>query len=104
MSKRIITTALSTLLVLSAHSVDRQYMDQDLKAASINKGVNEDWMGTGNKNGQLDLGDGTYIIGKSGAYGVMVIRNNPMPRVRGTAVDFGCFEFNSIPGLLLFVR
>lgn len=80
--------------------------DRRLKSGTsfINKGVNEDWMGTGNKNGQLDLGDGTYIIGKSGAYGVMVIRNNPMPRVRGMAVDFGCFEFNSIPGLLLFVR
>lgn len=52
MSKRIITTALSTLLVLSAHSVDRQYMDQDLKAASINKSVNENSISY-YKDGQL---------------------------------------------------
>ena len=80
--------------------------DRRLKAGTpfIDGGVNETWMGTGKKKGPLDMGDGSYRIEVSGKHGVTIVRNNPVPRVRGAAVDYGCFEYNSLPGLMLLLR
>ena len=46
--------ALSSMLTIDVHAVDRQYMNQDLKAASINKAVNENSISY-YKNGQILL-------------------------------------------------
>ena len=80
--------------------------DHRLKSGTpfINKGVAEDWMGSGQKNGPMDMGDGTYTIGLLGKYGVTVLRNNVVPRVSGSAPDYGCFEYLFVPGFVLMVR
>lgn len=70
----------------------------------IDRGVTEAWMGDGSKRGQLDMGDGTYTIAKSGVHGVSVMRNNAVPRLSGTGVDFGCFEYLWPKGLVLIYK
>ena len=71
----------------------------------IDKGDAEDWMGSGEKSGPFDMGDGTYTIVASGKYGVSVQRNNVVPRISGDAPDYGCFEFlEQLTGFKLIFR
>ena len=79
--------------------------DRRLKRVTpfIDKGVKEEWMGSGRKSGPLDLGDGTWSVAVSGKYGVSILRNNAVPRISGIAPDYGCFEFKWIPGFMMIV-
>jgi len=70
----------------------------------VDGGVAEDWMGVGKRNGQLDMGDGTYSIVRSGEHGVTVVRHEAVPRIRGRTVDYGCFEYNFIPGMYMLFK
>ena len=81
--------------------------DRRLKKVTpfIDKGDAEDWMGSGEKSGPFDMGDGTYTIVSSGKYGVSVQRNNVVPRISGDAPDYGCFEFfEQLTGFKLIFR
>ena len=51
----------------------------------------KDWMGTGGKNGPLDMGDGTMTVVPDGGYGISIVRNNAVPRVKNLP-EPGCFE------------
>ena len=75
------------------------------RAPFIDNGVVEGWMGNGAKTGPFDMGDGTYTIGSVGKYGVSVQRNNVVPRISGSAPDYGCFEFlKQLSGFTLIFR
>lgn len=73
----------------------------------------EAWMGTGKRGSTLDCGDGTWteekvatisVKGKSYDVGAKLTFNNAVPRVYGTEVDMGCFQYYAFPGLLLLVK
>lgn len=65
------------------------------------------------KRGPWDMGDGTWtekpyatllLFGKSYPVGVVITRNNAKPRLYGDAMDIGCFEYWTAPGLMLLVK
>ena len=69
-------------------------------------GAAQAWMGQeGQKNGPMDLGDGTVTLTKSADYGVNVAFNNASPRLSNGLPDIGCFEFyRALEGFMIFVR
>lgn len=51
----------------------------------------KDWMGSGLKNGPRDMGDGTMTVVPDGGYGINIVRNNALPRLKNLP-EPGCFE------------
>ena len=82
---------------------DADNLDFRLTSGSclINKGgAFEDWMGSGRRNSEQDLGS-DYVIGTVGKYGVSVSRNQANPRRYGSASDIGCCEFWQPAGFII---
>lgn len=61
------------------------------------------WMGEGKRTGPFDLGSG-LTVAKSGKYGVEILRDGAVPRVRGSVADAGCFEFDSEDATVVVFR
>ncbi len=51
----------------------------------------QDWMGSGLRNGPSDMGDGTMTVVPDGGYGIDIVRNNALPRLKKVP-EPGCFE------------
>ena len=66
----------------------------------------EAWMGTSAKTGPQDMGDGTFTMSAmpGTTYGIVLSRNDTLPRLIGSAPDIGCFECWTPFGLMMIVK
>jgi len=67
------------------------YRLQRLPAVQEKGGPVKDWMGSGRRVGPKDMGDGTMTVEPYDKYGVRIVRNNALPRLKNFP-EPGCFE------------